>query len=84
MPDTYSEAQDAISDQLARARADRALRWCAALVRHRGNIVRAAAEVGFSGAYGCALTLRLGLRDFARALREAAGQPARGRPRALL
>ena len=63
------------------ARGARAAVWRAALERCGGCVARAAAEFGFTKQRGSALTGEHGLRDVARELRRAAGQPATGRPR---
>lgn len=78
MSDNYDTIRDEITD---RKHEERRRWWQDLLIRNCGNIAHASAESGFTRAYGSALTRKFGLNAFAQALREAAGQPARGCPR---
>lgn len=77
------KAMDARRRVLEDARAALHHEFTAALESCDGNIDRAARSLGMNEAIGKYRASVLGLREFARALRIAAGQPATGRPRGI-
>ena len=78
---SFSKLVEATKTPREEANDIRAEVWEAALRAAAGNLTRAGEAMGFSPQRGYALCRRYDLQDLAAQLREAAGQPPRGRPR---